>query len=93
MRSFGRRSHCLISCLNVRFRLRHVGANACKNFKHLRLLIGGQVDEFAAAIRPGFNSLFFQLIQLRIDRPRFAGSDPVDDFLQIRRQRIRTTSG
>jgi len=40
-RSLRRRSHCLISCLNVRFRLRYVGANACKNFKHLRLLIGG----------------------------------------------------
>ena len=49
-RSLRRRSHCLISCLNIRFRLHYVGANACKNFKHLRLLIGRQVDEFAAVI-------------------------------------------
>jgi hypothetical protein len=48
--SLRRRSHDLISCLDIRFHLRYVGANACENFKHLRLLIGRQIDEFAAVI-------------------------------------------
>ena len=50
LRSLRRRSHYLISWLDIRFHFCDVGADACKNFMHLRLLIGRQVDEFAAVI-------------------------------------------
>src|SRR6516225_7713337 len=67
LRALRRRGHDLIGGLDIRLRLRHVGADAGENLEHFRLLGGGQLDEFAAVLRPACASLAFQLVQFRDD--------------------------
>ena len=66
----------------------HVVADADQRLQHFCLLVGRQIDQFAAVVGPGFSRAVEDVEGLRIDDRSFPGGITVDDLLQIRGQRV-----